>query len=74
MPMGCPRCGQGLMKPISGDTVATVQGSRTVFLRQVCKKCNYVYESAKPETLLTEEEWQVWLGRKRPALFSQFVR
>ena len=74
MPMGCPKCGRGLMKPISGDTVGSVQGSRTVVLKQVCKNCAYVYESAKPETLLTEEEWVVWLGKKRPGLFQQFVR
>ena len=74
MPMGCPKCGRGLMKPISGDTVGSVQGSRTVYLKQVCKKCGYVYETAKPETMLSEEEWVVWLGKKRPGLFSQLIR
>jgi hypothetical protein len=62
------------MKPIRGHTVGSVQGSRTVSLKHVCKKCGYSDETAKPETLLTEEEWVVWLGRKRPNLFSQLVR
>jgi hypothetical protein len=62
------------MKPIRGDTVGSVQGSRTVHLKQVCKTCGYLYESAKPETHLTEEEWVVWLGRKRPSLFHQLIR
>ena len=74
MPMGCPRCGRGVMRPISGDTVGSVQGSRTVFLRQRCKACGYLEESAKPETLLSEEEWFVWLGKKRPAAFSVLPR
>jgi len=74
MPMGCPKCGRGLMRPISGDTVGSVQGNRTVFLRQRCKSCGYLYESAKPETLLTDEEWFVWLGKKRPGLFGELLR
>jgi hypothetical protein len=66
MPMGCPRCSTGIMKLLRVETVASVQGSRTVTLQHVCRQCGYVYDSAKPETLLTEDEWVAWLGRRRP--------
>jgi hypothetical protein len=53
------------------ETIARVNGSRTVALQHRCQRCRYVYHSAKPETLLTDYEWTRWMGKKRPRLLTR---